>query len=112
MQLKNNRAVVLWTGGKDSNLALYEAKNQGYDIIALISFDIGNSRFRAHPVAVMEKQANALGIPHKVIPVNEPYKESYEKAILEIKEDYQIATIITGDIAEIHGNTNWITERN
>lgn len=111
MRPENKRAVVLWTGGKDCNLALYEAKNQGYDIIALISFNLGNSRFRAHPVEVMENQAKALGIPHKVIPLNEPFKDSYENAILKIKVDYQIETIITGDIAEIHGNTNWITER-
>jgi len=107
----NKRAVVLWTGGKDCNLALYEAQLMGYEIVCLVTFAMGNARFRAHPIAVMEKQAEALGIPHAVISVNEPYKESYEEAILKVKNHYQIDTIFTGDIAEIHGNSNWITER-
>jgi diphthine-ammonia ligase len=107
----NRRAAVLWTGGKDCNLALYEAKKAGYDIIALITFAIGESRFLAHPVHVMKQQAQALRITHLIIPVSEPYKESYEHAIAEIKQTHAIATLVTGDIAEVHGNSNWITER-
>lgn len=111
MIANNKRAVVSWTGGKDCNLALLEAKMMGYEIVSLITFAMGNARFRAHPLAVMKKQAEALGVPHAVIAVNEPYKESYEEAIMQIKNQYQIDTIVTGDIAEIHGNTNWMTER-
>jgi diphthine-ammonia ligase len=110
-QVKNKRAVVLWTGGKDCNLALHEAKMEGYDIVSLISFAMYNARFRAHPLSIMEKQSRALGIPHAIVSLMEPYKDSYEEAILQLKIKYQIDTIITGDIAEIHGNTNWITER-
>jgi uncharacterized protein (TIGR00290 family) len=109
--MKNKRAVVLWTGGKDCNLALHEARKAGYEIICLITFAMGDANFRAHPLHFMKQQAHALNIPHVVISVNEPYKESYENAIAEIKKKYAIETIVTGDIAEIHGNTNWITDR-
>ena len=109
--MKNKRAVVLWTGGKDCNLALHEARKSGYKIIALVTFAMGDARFRAHPIHVMKQQARAIGIEHILMPVKEPYEESYERAIAEIKEKYNIQTIITGDIAEVHGNTNWITER-
>jgi diphthine-ammonia ligase len=105
------RAIVLWTGGKDCNLALHEARKKGYEIIALITFTMGDGRFLAHPIQVMTQQAKALNLPHVIVPVNEPYKESYEEAIAGIKLMYDIQTIVTGDIAEIHGNTNWITER-
>lgn len=105
------RAVVLWTGGKDCNLALYEAKMMGYEIVSLITFAMSNARFRAHPLAVMKKQSDALGIPHATLSLSKPYKESYEEAILQIKNHHQVDTIVTGDIAEVHGNTNWITER-
>lgn len=111
MNVENKRAVVSWTGGKDCNLALLEAKKMGYEIVSLITFAMGNARFRAHPISVMEMQSKALGISHAIVAVNEPYKESYEEAIMQIKNQYQVDTIVTGDIAEIHGNTNWMTER-
>jgi diphthine-ammonia ligase len=111
MRTDNKRAVVLWTGGKDCNLALHEAKKKGYEMIALITFAMGDARFLAHPIQVMKQQARALNIPHVIVPVNEPYKKSYEEAIAAIKIMFEIETIVTGDIAEIHGNTNWITDR-
>src|SRR5688572_62828 len=102
------KAVVLWTGGKDCNLALYKAKMIGYEIVALITFAMSNARFRAHPMTVMKKQSDALGIAHVTLSVSEPYKESYEEAILLIKNQYKVDTIVTGDIAEVHGSSNWI----
>lgn len=107
----NKKAAVLWTGGKDCNLALYEAKKAGYDIVALITFAMGDARFLAHPIYFMKQQALALNLPHVAILVQEPYKESYEAAIAEIRQTYGVDTLVTGDIAEVHGNTNWITER-
>jgi|SRR6185312_4947247 len=105
------RAVVLWTGGKDCNLALHEAKIAGYNIVALVTFMMGDGKFKAHPIDVMKLQAKVLGIPHITVPVAEPYTESYENAIQKLKEEHSIDTVVTGDIAEIHGNFNWITER-
>ncbi|TWF35306.1 uncharacterized protein (TIGR00290 family) [Chitinophaga polysaccharea] len=106
-----HKAVVLWTGGKDCNLALYQAKVMGYEIVSLITFAMENARFRAHSIKIIEAQSIALGIPHTIIHLQEPYKEAYEEAIIGIRDQYQIDTIVTGDIAEVHGNTNWITER-
>src|SRR5665213_2132012 len=111
MSVSSKRAAVLWTGGKDCNLALYEAQQAGYEIVALITFMMGNGKFKAHPIDVMKLQAEALGIPYVTLPVAEPYKESYEDAIKKLKEEYDISTLVTGDIAEVHGNSNWITDR-
>ncbi|MBD0289498.1 MAG: hypothetical protein ICV79_29375, partial [Flavisolibacter sp.] len=106
-----SKAVVLWTGGKDCNLALYEAKTMGFEIAALISFSGKDVQFKAHPIEIMKAQSEALDIPHAVFEIKEPYKEGYEQAIQQVKDTYRIDTIVTGDIAEIHGSTNWITDR-
>lgn len=105
------RTAILWTGGKDCNLALCEAKSAGYNVVALVTFIMGNAKFKAHPIEVMQMQAKALGLPYITIPINEPYKESYEAAIKKLKDEHGINTLITGDIEEIHGNNNWISER-
>jgi len=105
------KAAVLWTGGKDCNLALYEARLAGYNVVSLVTFMMGNGNFKAHSLDIMKLKEESLDIPHYKIPVAEPYKESYEVAIQKLKEEQGIDTLITGDIAEIHGNTNWITER-
>ncbi len=103
-------AAVSWTGGKDSSLALYEAKLLGYRVISLVTFIPSEPEFLAHPLSFMKYQAEALGIPHYALEVNEPFKESYEKAIHSLKEKHGIATLITGDIAEVDGHPNWVRE--
>lgn len=107
----NKKAIVLWTGGKDCNLALHEAKETGFEIVRLVTFLIGEKKLRAHPSEVMEQQAKSLEIPYEFVLIEEPYDESYEKEIALLKEKYGIDTIVTGDIAEVNGNSNWITER-
>lgn len=107
----NKNAAVLWTGGKDCNLALHEAVVAGYNVVALVTFIMGDGKFKAHPVEVMRLQAKALGMRYITIPVAEPYKEGYENAIRQLEDEYGIDALVTGDIAEIHGNTNWITDR-
>lgn len=106
--LKN--AAVLWTGGKDSCLALYEAKLAGYEVKFLVTFVPKKPNFLAHPLDFMRYQAEALGLAHYTIEVNEPFKQSYEKAISSLKEKYGIDTLVTGDIAEVDNNPNWIRE--
>ena len=106
----SRHATVLWTGGKDSSLALYEAKLLGYEIVNLVTFVPSQPEFLAHPLHFMKYQADALHLPHYALEVNEPLKESYEKAILSLRERYEIDTLITGDIAEVNGHPNWIRE--
>lgn len=50
-KIKNPKAVVLFTGGKDSTLALHEAVKDGYQIVGLVTFGSGHG-FRAHPLEV------------------------------------------------------------
>ena len=110
MDKMSKNATVLWTGGKDSSLSLYEAKLLGYKIKSLVTFVPSEPEFLAHPLGFMEYQAEALELPHYTLEVKEPFKESYERAIHSLREKYGIGTLITGDIAEVDGNPNWIRE--
>jgi diphthine-ammonia ligase len=105
------RAAVLWTGGKDCNLALYEAESLGYNIVVLISFGKKNGTFLAHPIQLIKLQSEALKIQHESIVITFPYEKGYEDALLYVKNKYNVHTIVTGDIAEVQGNSNWIKER-
>jgi diphthine-ammonia ligase len=104
-------AAVLWTGGKDSALALHEARRNGCRVRCLVTFAPPEPDFLAHPVSVMKLQAEALGLPHFLWPVRAPFAESYEAGLCGLNETMHIDTVITGDLAEVGGAPNWIRER-
>ncbi|HEX7653374.1 MAG TPA: diphthine--ammonia ligase [Verrucomicrobiae bacterium] len=104
-------AAILWTGGKDSALALYEARRIGLQVGWLVTFAPPQPEFLAHPLAVMRLQAEALGLPHFVWPVSEPFAANYEEGLRWLQEKMGITTVVTGDIAEVGGQPNWIRER-
>ena len=104
-------AAVLWTGGKDSALAMHEAQLAGCSVRCLATFAPPEPAFLAHPLAIMKLQAQALGLPHFVRPVREPFHESYEAGLRWLKETIGVDTVITGDIAEVAGHPNWIRQR-
>jgi len=103
-------AAVLWTGGKDSSLALYEATLQGFQVERLITFVPTEGRFRAHPLEFLNLQAQALGLPHHTVKIKEPYREAYQEAIAALRERWAIQALVTGDMAEVDGHPNWIRE--
>ena len=107
----NHRAAVLWTGGKDSALALHEAQIAGCSVRCLVTFAPPQPAFLAHPLSIMALQAQALALPHLVWPVREPFADDYEAGVRWLKETRGIDTVITGDIAEVAGHPNWIRER-
>jgi diphthine-ammonia ligase len=102
-------AAVLWTGGKDSCLALHDARSLGIAIRCLVTFVPTKPNFRAHPLSFLTQQASALGLPHNLLLIEEPFFESYQKALASLKSE-GIDTLITGDIAEVGGQPNWIRE--
>jgi uncharacterized protein (TIGR00290 family) len=103
-------AAMLWTGGKDSALALFEASRSGYHVRSLVTFAPPQPDFLAHPLAFMKLQAEALGLPHSVLQVSEPFEEGYETHLRRMRDE-GIDAVITGDIAEVGGSPNWIRER-
>ena len=60
------RAFFSWSGGKDSMLALHRALGSGWRVEALLAmFDETGERSRSHaiPPALMQAQADSLGLP-------------------------------------------------
>lgn len=105
------KGVVLWTGGKDSALALHLAVMRGCTVVGLVTFVPEEADFLAHPLEIMNAQAQALGLPHYTQAVAPPYERSYEGALGRIREGFQVDTVIVGDIAEVNGYPNWIRQR-
>jgi diphthine-ammonia ligase len=104
--------AVSWTGGKDSTLALYEAEMLGRVIDCLVTFAPSQDSFLVHPLGFMALQAQALGLPHYIFEVGEPFDLSYENAIISVKEKRGVRTLVTGDIGEVAGHDpDWMTDR-
>jgi uncharacterized protein (TIGR00290 family) len=104
-------AAMLWTGGKDSSMALYEADQNGYCVRCLVTFAPPEPDFLAHPLAFIKMQAQALVLPHYVLPISAPFERSYETSLCMLRDEMGINCVVTGDIAEVDGNPNWIRER-
>jgi diphthine-ammonia ligase len=104
-------AAMLWTGGKDSSMALYEALQDGYRIRCLVTFAPPGRDFLAHPLSVIRLQAQALELPHHVLPIEAPFEEGYENSLRKLRDEMDIDCLITGDIADVQGHPNWIRER-
>ena len=105
------KAIVLWSGGKDCNLALQLAKEEGYEIVALVTFHSRSTEFRAHARELMELQSKSLGIPHLLLEIQEPFAENYELQLQKLKDQLGITIAVSGDISEVHGSSNWISDR-
>jgi uncharacterized protein (TIGR00290 family) len=105
---KMTNAIVLWTGGKDSFLALETVKTNGGSIRGLVTFAPLFAEFLAHPLPVLRLQAAALGLEHRICIVEEPYGPNYEQQLAEAAQYFGADTIVTGDIAEVEGYPNFI----
>jgi diphthine-ammonia ligase len=102
------RAAVLWTGGKDSALALFRSTH--LRVTELVTFVPPAARFRAHDLNLMVLQARSVGLPHRQIVVEEPYESGYERALEGLRAD-GVECVVTGDIAEVDGQSNFIAAR-
>ena len=107
-------AAVSFTGGKDCVLALHAvqaatrpagfctAPPKDLDVILLVTFaPSANADFKAHPMAVIQAQAAALGLPHVVCMVDAPYLESDQHNIRRLRELHGIDALVTGDILDV-----------
>src|SRR5581483_8991573 len=97
-------AAMLWTGGKDSALALHEAVLYDCRVRCLVTFAPTDPDFLAHPLAFIKLQAQALNLPHHVLSIQEPFAQGYETALAQLRDEMNIDAVITGDIAEVAGS--------
>lgn len=100
------RVAVSWSGGKDSYLAYQKALAQGHEICSIITF-LWEEPSLAHPINIIELQAEALKMRHYRAETKKPYFEHYIKEISILAKEEGIEGIVTGDIAPLdafHGN--------
>jgi asparagine synthase (glutamine-hydrolysing) len=96
------RLGALFSGGKDSTLALYLMKKKGHDIRCLITMlnEREDSYMFHKPIKKITKvQSEALGIPvlfGRTKGIKEKELRDLEKLILKAKEKYELDGIITG----------------
>lgn len=98
------KAVVLWSGGKDCALALYEAAAD-YDIVGLLTtVTSGYDRISMHGVRtqLLEQQAAALGYPlEQVLIPSRCGNDEYEERMREALGRYRaagVSRVLCGDI--------------
>jgi diphthamide synthase (EF-2-diphthine--ammonia ligase) len=81
-QFTKKKAMVSWTGGKDCALSLFITRQSGFEISGLVTFITEGSNFRAHPLNVIEKQAEALNLPGQRWLLKNPIR-SFMKSLLK-----------------------------
>ena len=101
------RLGVLFSGGKDSTLALHLAaeKEEVVCLITVVSKNKESYMFHTPNIDVTALQAEALGLP-LVSVVTEGKKEEeladLEKAIAKAKEEFQIDGVVTGAVESVY----------
>lgn len=100
----HEKAIVLWSGGKDCTLALYETAEE-YDIVALLTtVTSGYERISMHGVrtVLLEQQAAALNYPLEQVLIsprctNEEYEERMRTALNRYRAA-GVSHVVCGDI--------------
>ena len=81
------KTFMNWSGGKDSALAFYKAKEEGIPVEALItSINKSTDRISMHGVrkALLLQQAKSMGLPLELISLPEmPGMQAYEETVGE-----------------------------
>ncbi len=97
------KAVVLWSGGKDAALALYEVRER-YEIAALLTTVTPDGRVGMHGVRgeLLRRQAEALGLPLDTVPIpavcsNTDYEAAFHAALAPHRAA-GVRAVVCGDL--------------
>ena len=105
------KAFVSWSGGKETSLAFYKARqNQGLKIACLLNMtSVDGKHSRTHRVSsgLLRLQAQALGIPIIQRKASwATYEEEFKKAVLDLKKG-DIRAGVFGDI-DLEEHRQWV----
>lgn len=107
------RYAVMWSGGKDSALALTRARARGLEIGALLNFvdaSTGRVRFHATRKELIAAQATAARVALRQYATTwEEFEDAFRRALIQLRADGS-AGVIFGDIhlADVRA---WYEER-
>lgn len=95
--------VSLWSGGKDSCLACYQAIRSGYQVKYLLNFvskEYKRCCFHGLEAQLLDLQAKLIGIPliqKEVSPDMDQYEEEFKQAVSELRAT-GIRQMVFGDV--------------
>ena len=106
------KSIATWSGGKDSCLALHLSQLNGHKVTSLvntISDDFQRVRFHGIPAAVIQQQADVIGIPlfQKATSAEQYQRDFLSLFTPEVLD--QADSIIFGGIF-LEDNRQWATE--
>lgn len=99
---------ILFSGGKDSTLAAWIARREGYEVNCLISISSENKEsfmFHVPSIERTAKQAEAMGLPiilKKSKGEKEVELKDLEEAIVEARNKFGIEGIVTGAVESVY----------
>ncbi|MDR0373812.1 MAG: diphthine--ammonia ligase [Nitrososphaerota archaeon] len=105
------KVVVSWSGGKDSAYAYLLAKQQGHQVLSLLTLMMNKEKSNFHmiPADVIDAQANAAGVPLLKKTTSAQTYETDFKTILTDFKNKGAEGIVTGDICEVAGHeAGWL----
>ena len=115
MNESNNKSnvIVSWSGGKDCCLACYKAIKEGYNVAYLyntISKEYHRVRFHGFKEELVQKQAQAIGVPLVQIPtVGDNYEKDFKNGLRRLIEKNNISAMVFGDI-HLEDGLKWVNK--
>ncbi len=100
------KAVVSWSSGKDSALALHEVQRSGdvevVGILTTITEEFGRVSMHGVRETLLDRQVEALGLRGWKVPIpspcpNEVYESEMARALAEVRE-LGVRTVVFGDL--------------
>lgn len=107
------KVIASTSGGKDSTFAIFKAVQMGHEVAYLantIAYDSKRVRFHGVKAEIIQKQAEALGLPllqKETTPEN--YRKEYLENIREVIKKEGIEGLVFGDIF-LQDCYNWAKE--
>jgi uncharacterized protein (TIGR00290 family) len=107
------KVVASWSGGKDSCYAYYLAKQQGHQVLSLLTMMMNENKSNFHmiPSGILDAQAEAMGVPLiKKTTSAATYEVDFKAVLAEFKAK-GAEGLVTGDIYEVAGHEEGWLER-
>ncbi len=100
------KVVASWSGGKDSAYAYLLAKQQGHQVLSLLTMMMNEEKSNFHmiPAGILDAQAKATGVQLiKKTTSAETYEADFKAVLTECK-NRGAEGLVTGDIYEVAGH--------
>ena len=108
--MNSRNSLCSWSGGKDSCFALMQAIGLGYTpkvLLNVLNEEGKISRSHGIPSSILQKQAQAVGLPvHLISSSWQEYEKHFTNALSVLKEQYDLDYGVFGDI-DLQAHRDW-----